>query len=200
LIKNSDKFSGRLTAWVNQVEATSTKKFRRQALSLFKFLLETTPQASGRAVANWKVGINRPNNDWNPNLGEQDELVERKDGTGAYKRWVTFHQKGDRKWIDHALRFQQYKFEGAPRGASARQRIQLGDVVYFTNNVQGDDDELGPAGQRDKHYLKALQDPGYWAAKLREVNQPYITVAEAMLIHSWESFADAGSDFLEDYV
>lgn len=197
MIKNLDKLNKRLDVWVDQVETTTTNKFRREALSMFKFLLETTPQATGRAVANWRVGINTPNKGWNPNLGDEQQIVERKDGTGSYKKWTTYRAAGDPEWINHALRYQGYKFKAAKRGdKNAHDRLQLGDRVYFSNSVQGDDDD----GKSSTFYLDSLQDPKYWKEKLRAVNMPYITVAEALLLHSWNAFADGGANYLDDYI
>ena len=194
MIKNANQMVGSLEAWVRQVESSTTKRFRADAMSMFKFLLETTPQSTGKAVANWKIGINTPDLSWDPNVGELPEIRNKKDGTGSYPSWTALHKKGDKKWIEYAVLEEGYKLGAGSRGGSGR--AKLGDVIYFTNNVQGDDD----GGASSVNYLNSLQDPGYWSTKLREVNQPYITVAEALLIHSWSGFADGGSNYLEEFV
>jgi hypothetical protein len=62
--------------------------------------------------------------------------------------------------------------------------------------VQGDQDE----GDRSPYYLAELQDPQYWAQKLRSVNQPYETVAQTLLMHEWSEFRDADSTYLGEFL
>lgn len=180
---NAEQFGKRLDVWVTQVEKTTTAKFRSESLSLFKFILETTPQASGRAVANWKIGINAPDTSWESDVGDQPEILDTKSGDGAYLHRIQFRQKGDPKWIKYALLQESYKLGAGSRGSN--NRLKLGDTLYITNNVQGDGGEM---------YLDKLQFD--WSG-LREANKPYVTAAEALLIHSWGAFADGGSTHLD---
>lgn len=170
--------------WFQQVEKTAKKDLHKHVASLFYTILETTPQGSGRAVANWKIGINSPDTTFETDVGDAPEIVDRKDGSGSYVSWA-HRKKGDHKWIDYAWELQRYKIR----------QLKVGDVVYITNNVQGDTD----GGRSDANYLASLQDPAYWAAKLREVNQPYIRPAEVLLMHqqNWDTYADFGSNLAE---
>lgn len=177
---------GRLDVWVNQVEDSTTNEYRAQVKGLFNFILETTPQASGRAVANWRIGINQPDNSYDPAMGDVGEIRDTKDGKGAYQKRIQFRQKGDKKWIGAAQDEQLYKLQPGSRRDSAN-RLKLGDTVHITNNVVGDDGK----------YLDRLQ--GDWSG-LRDANKPYITAAEALLIYSWQGFADGGSTHLDKFI
>lgn len=175
----------RLDVWVNQVEDSTTNEYRAQVEGLFNYILETTPQASGRAVANWKIGINQPDNSYDPAMGDQPDIATNKGGE-AYHRRIQFRQKGDKKWIGAAQDEQLYKLQpGTSR--NSKNRLKLGDTVYITNNVVGDDGK----------YLDRLQ--GDWSG-LRDANKPYVTAAEALLIYSWQGFADGGSTHLDKFI
>jgi len=187
-LKNAAQAEGKLEAWVTSIEKQAVAEYRKACAGLFKELLRTTPQFSGRAVANWKVGINAPNWAWDPAEGEKDIEIRESKGGKSYAFLGAVRQTGDKKWIDQAWDHNRYLFGPG--------QIKIGDAVFFTNNVQGDSD----GGASDTHYLAALQSPGYWSEKLREVNKPYQTAAETVLIYNWKSFSAAYSTGIEDYI
>lgn len=188
-VSNIDALIRSLDVWVRQVEMSTVKQFRDEAKSIFMTLLETTPQASGRAVANWKIGINEPSNSFESDVGDQEIREAGPYAPAAFSHSVHPRQKGDPKWIEYAWLTESYKLEAGMRGSKAR--LQLGDTVYFTNNVVGDYNEK---------YLDQLQDPAVWSTRLRDANQPYITAAEVLIMHSWGKFADGGSTHLGKFV
>lgn len=198
MIKNQKGVVKDLYAWVDAADGVAIAHYRGGLNALFTELLETTPQSSGRAVANWKISIGGPDLSWDPDVGDSPEVNSTKDG-GMHVTWG-HRQKGDRKWIDYARFDQGSKLtRGSPKGgrntSKNSNRVQLGDRVFFSNRVQGDDN-FGGAGST--YYLDDLQHD--WAGKLRAVNQPYQTVAETLLRFSWETFKMGGSTYLDEFI
>lgn len=187
-VRNLAAVQSKLDVWVKQVERTTTREFRNACGSLFMELLKTTPQWSGRAVANWKVGVGAPDMSWEADVGDPAPEKQRKDGT-SYRATYSTRQTGDAYWIDYAWTMNKVIIS----------RLRLGDKVYFSNNVQGDNDQDG-ADVGSAHYLADLQDQSYWSKKLRLVNMPYQTAAETLLIHNWGTFADGGGTHLGMHV
>lgn len=197
-IKNKDSVVKELYAWVDAAEGVAIDQFRGGLKALFNELLETTPQSSGKAVANWKISVGGPDLSWDPDVGDQPEVSSTKGG-GLHVRWG-HRQKGDRKWIDYARAEQASKLtRGSPRGDrnanKSSNRVQLGDRVFFSNSVQGDDN-FGKASST--YYLDDLQHG--WAQKLRDVNKPYQTVAETLLRFNWTTFQMGGSTYLDEFI
>lgn len=186
MLSNHAQAANGLEVWVKQMEKVAVSTYRERCAGLLKELLYSTPQFSGKAVANWKMGIGAPDMSWDDRQGEKFDILDRKDGTGAYVSFGHIRQMGDKKWIDQAWDDAKLRFR----------QIKLGDVVFFSNNVHGDTD----GGKSDTNYLASLQSQSYWSDKLRLVNMPYQTAAETLLIYNWKSFADAGATGLEDLV
>ncbi len=180
-----------LDAWVDKAQARSLSQFRAGVWALFNELLLQTPQGTGRAVANWKIGLDAPDMSVDMDAGDPHEVVSTKSG-GAYVRWG-HRKKGDQYWIDYARAQNKYLVEPGSKGGSSR--IQSNTRVFFSNNVVGDGDE-----GEDEHYLASLQDPGYWAQKLRDVNKPYETVAETLIKFKWTDFKMGGSTNLDNFI
>ena len=190
--RRTRRIESTLDAWVDKAVDVSLKQFRAAVWALFNELLVQTPQGSGRAVANWKIGLDAPDLSHDDTLGDEPEILDTKAG-GTYARWG-HRRKGDRKWIQHALDENRHLVEAGSRGSVSR--IRSGTRVFFSNNVQGDTDH----GQSDTNYFASLQKGEYWAAKLREANKPYETVAETLIKFKWTSFKMGGSTFLNDHI
>lgn len=142
---------------MKKVEEAPIAKFREFVWVVFCEILEQTPQWSGKAVANWNIGVGAPDYSWNDDLGDSVDL------------WGTnVHQKGDDPWIMAAM----------VRNWPKVQEIKRREKVFITNSVWGDDD-AGRASSN--YYLEALQDPSYWQQKLRAVNRPYEIATETMI-------------------
>ena len=157
-------FNEGLNTWFKQVQGTATKRYRKLISATLLQILQATPQWSGLAVANWNVSVGEPDFRWNPALG---------DDVGLYD---IAHQQGDTEWINVAVARNKPIIDG----------IRYRDRVFISNGVEGDADiwSKGKAqGGDDFPYLRAMQQVGSpWHQSLREVNKPYETVQESILI------------------
>jgi hypothetical protein len=159
LVKNLTEFDLGIDLFMKKVEDAPVQQFRQLVWMVFCEILEQTPQWSGKAVANWNIGVGSPDYSWDDTLGEPDV------GTTALHNEPL--EKGNQEWIEVA------KF----RNADKIKLIKRREKVYITNSVFGDDDH----GRSSNFYLASLQDPGYWQQKLREVNKPYEIATETMI-------------------
>ena len=189
--RRTRKIESTLDAWVDKAKGRSLTQFRAGVWALFNELLMQTPQGSGRAVANWKIGLDAPDTSVETDVGDPHEVIGTNSG-GAYVRWG-HRKKGDPYWIDYAKRKNRYLVQPGSKGGTSR--IQAHTRVFFSNNVVGDNDE-----GEDEHYLASLQDPGYWAEKLRKENRPYETVAETLIRFKWTDFKMGGSTNLDKFI
>lgn len=136
--------------------------FRKAVWHLFEEILLETPQFTGRGVANWNLSVGAPDYTFEPWAGDDQHLTAAGNFSHAGVR-----QKGDFLWIDYAVGKNEHKLD----------LIELDSVVYITNAAIGDDDH----GRSSEMYIDSLQDPAYWAQKLRAANKPYETVAEIVI-------------------
>jgi hypothetical protein len=150
----------------------SLEHFRAAVWAVFVQLVYTTPQFSGKAAANWNIGINSPDLEFDPDMGEQMDVVAAKSG-GMKFTTITPRQQGDNKWAEESLE----------RNKRKRNLIMSNTRVFITNATKGDIDTAH--GRTSPYYLSDLQDVGYWSQKLRLVNMPYETVSEVLLSESW---------------
>lgn len=147
-----------ITMFMKKVEEAPIAQFRDFVWAVFVEILVQTPQWSGKAVANWNIGVGSPDYNWDDNVGDKVDL------------WATnARQKGDQEWIEYA-KFRNHDKVYGPGGIKRREK------VYITNSVWGDDDKGG-----SMMYLQALQEPGYWQHKLRAVNRPYEVADETLI-------------------
>lgn len=153
-------------------EGVSLPHFRAAVWAVFTQLVLTTPQFSGRAAANWNIGIDEPDFSVDYDLGEHEDVVPAKSG-GHKITFITPRHQGDMKWAEEAFQRNEYKL----------MHIKAKTRVFITNAVRGDEDEEN--GRTSEYYLSDLQDPSYWAQRLRLVNMPYETVSEVLLSESW---------------
>lgn len=175
--KVEEALKGLVLKGVSRAEITlkevSLVHFRIAVWALFQELVYTTPQFTGKAAANWNIGLGAPDLSVDDSLGERPEDKKAKDGH-AYQLLVARHV-GDRKWAEESIERNRFK----------PGRILTNTRVFISNAVQGDDDEGGPMGTQSEYYLAALQSPGYWAAKLREENAGAMRVQDVLLSQSW---------------
>lgn len=169
VVANRKMFEGELGFWANQYRGMAVQTFRDYVWEVFKRILRETPQYTGKAVANWNLSIGAPDFSFDPNLGDEPEFMS---------PWAPFssavHEKGDERWMRIAR----------DRARPIKNSIRSRDKVFICNGTLGDDD-LGAGqvgGGEPFNYLAALQDSSYWAQHLREVNKPYETVDETMII------------------
>lgn len=161
---NGTNVAKALTAFALKAEDVTLRRFRRAVWAVFTRLLDTTPQFSGRAVANWNIGVDTPDLTFEADVGDLDETWG---GAGDAR------QVGDQGWIEYA------KAKNEPRLALITSRSR----VFITNTTRGDSWKAGSG--RTAYYLLDLQDPEKWQDVLRDENQPYETVADVMLTESW---------------
>lgn len=157
----SDSFHFKLGVdiWLKQVKTMSQEQYQRLIWSLFQRILRATPQWSGKAVANWNISVGSP--DMEVYVDDADE-VDSILGTDL--------KKGDTRWMQVAR----------DRNRPKLKAIKYTDKVFIANGVSGDD-KWGD-GHTTFAYMAAFQNPAEWRARLREVNQPYETVSESLLI------------------
>ncbi len=168
LVKNADQVQRGIDFWIARIRYTSTEIYQKIVWDIFLRLTSQTPQYSGRAVANWRIGVGAPDYTFDPDLG--DTLPQ---GDPVY-------EKGDSRWVEHARHREKKKL----------QLIKAGTKVFFTNMADGDDGD-GNA----MYYMEALQNPSYWAAHLRAVNQPYETVHETLIYATERAGRLRGGEF-----
>ena len=155
-----------------KAEGVALEQYRKAVWAVFVELVYTTPQFSGRAAANWNIGVDAPDFTVDYSLGEQPDIVDNKKNDGAHIA-ISPKRVGDNKWASEALERNKYKLR----------QIKSKSKVYISNGVKGDVDEGN--GRSSPYYLADLQDPTYWARRLREVNQPYETVSQVLATESW---------------
>lgn len=167
LVTNIKKSVAGVDLMLKRVEDGFVGRYRDVVWLTFCRILENTPQFSGRAVANWQIGVGAPDKTFDPSLGEPELalLHSHGDSRGA-------HHKGDKQWIEEAKR------RNAPKIPTITRRTK----VYFTNMTKGDNDHR----RSSVYYLESLQDPEYWMVKLRNWNKPYETAAESLVISMME--------------
>ena len=98
---------------MQRLQNQKTEAFRAYVWAMFIRILENTPQFSGMAVANWNVSIGAPDFSYDPSLGANIDWKTVRD-SAPYK-------KGDRFWIDHAIR----------RNQAVLDSIKPGDKVFI---------------------------------------------------------------------
>lgn len=154
-------------------------EYRAVVWEIFCRILEQTPQFTGRAVAHWDIQVDGDTNYFDdPGIGDEVDMVDPdRNSVGMFKRYEVAKTKGATEHIEIAKARNRPKLD----------RIRRGSVVRFTNNVRGDDDEYYGTrlGRQSEFYMQALQEPTYWKAKLRAVNQPYETAQESIALVQW---------------
>ncbi len=155
-VKNLMAFNTGVDLAFKQVADLGTDAYRSFIWDVFLRILKETPQWSGKAVANWNISIHTPNFNFDDSLGDE------------VGRYGVAHEKGDERWIRIARE----------RNRPIVKRVRYRDKVFISNGVVGDTD----GGKSAHAYMEALQDPGYWATKLRAVNKPYETAQESVIV------------------
>lgn len=156
LIKNASKFDADVNVRMQQVKGLGVEMYKSFIWEVFKRVLRSTPQWSGKAVANWNLSVGAPNYSFDDSLGDEVSLYD------------IARQRGDEKWMRVARN----------RNRPILATIRYGNKVFISNGVRGDDD----GGASGTNYLESLQNSTYWGQKLRLVNQPYETLQETLII------------------
>lgn len=168
-INNLPQVKAQLEALVVKAEGLSLYHFRRAVWAVFCEILETTPQYSGTAVANWNIGVGAP--DYSVDAGAGDKFERKTSANGThYDDFLALH-KGSRGWITFAKLKNEWKLA----------RITSKTRVFISNGITGDTDD----GKSSQSYLADLQSPRYWMEKLRPINKDYETLTEVILLESW---------------
>lgn len=190
MVKNLSSLERGIDVMMRRVEESYVAEYRQFVWAVFVRLLYETPQYSGTAVASWNIvlsdsvgpgaGPTGYKSDVQPGRTRLEALsLYRNTDTDKTVTQLTespnAREKGDLRAIDYARR----------RNAKKIPLIKRRTRVFFVNTAQGDNN----AKVDQKHnlpektfYLQALQEPGYWVAKLREVNKPYETIDETMTL------------------
>lgn len=156
-------FNGGIDLWFRQVEGTLTDGYRDLIWKIFVDILNSTPQWSGKAVANWNLSIGEANMTWDPTLGDEIGYHD------------IAHSKGDTAWIKVAKK----------RNEPIYNSIKYRDKVFISNGVKGDAGVWTDGKFMDGNnfsYLEAMQDKGSrWYETLRKVNKPYEGVQDSII-------------------
>ena len=190
MVKNLSSLNKGVDVLMRRVEESYVAEYRQFVWAVFVRLLFETPQYSGKAVASWNIvlsdsvgpdaGPTGYKSDTLPGRSRLEALsLYRSTDTGKSVTELTVspnaREKGDLRAIDYARR----------RNAKKIPLIKRRTRVFFVNTARGDNNAKV---DKDKNlpeqffYLQALQEPGYWVAKLREVNKPYETIDETMTL------------------
>lgn len=162
------EFQGGIDLWLKRADETLIAHFRDIVWKIYLRILLKTPQYTGNAVANWNIGVGAPDYSFGDFGDEAEtEVVQGKDGTWS-PRALPRHQQGSDKWREFAKRRNKPKLA----------LIKRDTRVFFNNSAHGDTDD----GRSTELYLESLQDPAYWAQKLRVVNQPYEIAIESIMV------------------
>lgn len=164
LVKDLPRANMGVDLIIKRVGAMYLNHYREVVWAVFIEILKQTPQYSGRAVANWNIGVGAPDFSYNDDIGDEIEHIGAFEGPG---RSSIAHERGDSKWINYAISRNEPKLA----------EIQRGTRVYINNGIRGDDDNSG----RSEMYLEELQNPTYWGVKLRAANKPYETAQETVV-------------------
>lgn len=164
LVANKQNTINQLNVAIARMEATTVAIYRDIVGQIFRRILLQTPQFSGAAVAHFTIGVNGPSSlQYDPSLGRQDlKLVSSMAGS------LRPLERGNRYWINVAWNREKPKIDA----------LQRRDKVYITNVAQGDTDN----GQSSVLYMESLQNPAYWAKKLRHVHRPYEVVYDSVAV------------------
>lgn len=164
-----------------KVRQMTAQQYRYFVWAVFLRILDNTPQSTGRAVANWNIGVNSPDLSADLSLGDA-ELFQNKVYTFDGGKPVSqLRQQGDSRWVEVAKRRAQPRVwgpGGGPRLGFKRGGLTYRDKVFITNSVEGDDDE----GNEGVPYLADLQDPSFAVKRLRAANQPYENAQESVIV------------------
>lgn len=174
VIRNRPRFLSQHEMAIRQVEGVATEQYREFVWALFRRIVNSTPQWSGRAVANWNLSIGAPDYSFNENYGDSSW-----DKNGMFE---APHEKGDRKWIDHCLN----------RNRPVYKAIRYRDKAFITNTTTGDPWGIYDGGDDAYDYLESLQNEGTWLQHLRDVNKPYETVQESVIVIETKFFKGGG--------
>ena len=180
-VKNLDQVTKGLQQFVGKAQETTLRRYRSAVWAVFTRILDTTPQFTGKAVANWNIGVDSPDLSVELDVGDLDETW----GMGVAR------QRGDRGWVEYAMA------KNKPRLAL----IMSHSRVFISNSVTGDLTRKDKAlGGNSPSYLADLQSSSYWVNKLRDENRPYETVSEVMINESWRqnlhrNTKNTGEDF-----
>lgn len=202
MVKNLSSLERGIGVMMRRVEESYVAEYRQFVWAVFVRLLYETPQYSGTAVASWNIllsdsvgpegGPTGYKSDVQPGRSRLEALdLYRNEDTGKTVTELTLspnaREKGDLRAIDYARR----------RNAKKIPLIKRRTRVFFVNTARGDNNAKI---DKDKNlpeqffYLQALQEPGYWVAKLREVNKPYETIDETMTLMQARLFKAARND------
>lgn len=174
-VKNQAEFNQGIDLWLRRTQSVYVKYYREIVWQTFLRILEKTPQFTGRAVANWNLSVGQPDFSYNDDLG--DEVSGSAGDGGRHEA----HRRGHRKWINYAIARNEPKLA----------EIHRTSKVYINNGIRGDTDH----GRSSELYLDDLQDPAYWAVKLRDVNKPYETAQQSVKVMAKRILQSHGLEF-----
>jgi hypothetical protein len=123
-----------------ELEAEVTEIVRGITVEIFNHTLHMSPQRFGKYVSSWTYDVGAPRPWSNPQF---DYITEDK-GEVALKR------KGDREAIDAAV----------AHNAGHEMQYKLGDVVYISNGVVGDDGNYAALIEEEPEWLRDVNKPG----------------------------------------
>lgn len=121
-VGNLDKVNNDLDLWVKLIETKVKQRAISITISALSWLTLQSPQYSGDFVANWKVGVGKPDSTFQP--GALGSSLASK-----YVPGFDVKRRGDREGIDIAI-----LNASVPIGS-----IAFGSKVYITNNAVHDD-------------------------------------------------------------
>ena len=161
MVRNGLSVKAQISMHIARIEEAPVALYRKVVWEIFTRIVAQTPQFSGRAVANWNLGINSPDLSFDADMGD-----DQSEHASQYAMKSHARERGDPKWMQEATERARYVLR----------RVKRGDKVWITNAVRGD-----TADGQSAAYLKELQDPAKWQARLRWANRPYETAMESAM-------------------
>lgn len=134
---NLSEFNSGVDAALAAIERDVTHALRGFATTVFRELVENSPQWSGNLAANWNIGINAPSGDYN-------ELVDK---TGAWYGHADQQHRGD---FDPRVRGHAYAVGVAMgrnlpqlRAVGLRDTVHIGNNTGYLERVEDDESDSG---------------------------------------------------------
>ena len=103
LEQNIREFAVAFDIQVSKAKDIQLNHYRAAVWAVFEQLVYTTPQYSGKAAANWNIGINAPDYSFDDGMGDKDETTVNKKTGWTRVDSVNPRHTGDNKWAEESL-------------------------------------------------------------------------------------------------
>jgi len=148
-ISGIDAFERGISAWLEKMEKKAVVIYRGLVLKAYYRVAVETPQWSGNAASNWRIGVNRID------VSFDTAVIDEHWGEA-----IPPHQKGDLEHITPALNRERTKLTAIR---------SLDDKVFISNSSKGFGNRLHEFNQLHPYIVDLEENPNNF---LRRVNLP----------------------------